>query len=130
MNSRPSIVLAHSMIRRVRAVVAFSLLTTLIPAQTPQEPASSLTSRSIMAIGYQVGGGSTKVDLQNTGLIAQVDGQAEGRSQTRGNDGRNRDSGFDVSDPFGCGVSHLRVVGSVAGRPGVNLGEVLFDKTG
>src|SRR3981189_1426769 len=59
------------------AVVAFCLPPTVLRAQTPQGPASNPTGRSISAIGYQVDGGSTKVDLNSNGLMPRVNGQAE-----------------------------------------------------
>jgi len=40
-------------------------------------PASGLTGRTIKAIGYPVGGGTTKVDLKSTGLISSASGQAK-----------------------------------------------------
>ena len=45
--------------------------------QTRQAPASSLTGRTIKAIGYNVRGGSTSVDLHSTGLIPQANGEAK-----------------------------------------------------
>jgi outer membrane protein OmpA-like peptidoglycan-associated protein len=42
-----------------------------------QAPASSVVSKSIKAIGYQVGGGDTKVDLKATQLMPQANGEAK-----------------------------------------------------
>jgi hypothetical protein len=71
------IVLAHSSLIKALPVAAFSLVPSIIRAQAPQVPASSLTSRSITAIGYQLGAGSTMADLTGTGLIAELGGQAK-----------------------------------------------------
>ena len=58
-------------------------------SQNPQTPASSLTGRSIQAIGYRVSGGSTKkVDFKNTGLIPQVAGDAQVDAKSRCYHGR------------------------------------------
>lgn len=47
-----------------------------MPGAQIAPPPSSLTGRSIPAIGYLVGGGATTVDLQNTGLMAHCGGLA------------------------------------------------------
>src|SRR4051794_41713189 len=49
--------------------------------QAAQPPDSSTTGRSIHAIGYVVGGGSTTVDLKNTGLMPRVSGEARVESK-------------------------------------------------
>jgi len=66
------------------AMVIASCSVTILQCQAQAVPASSETGRSITAIGYQVGGGSTKVDLQNTGLIAQVEGWAKVEAKAAG----------------------------------------------
>lgn len=43
----------------------------------PQVPASTVTMKSVKAVGYQVGGGGTKVDLKPTALMPQAKGEAE-----------------------------------------------------
>ena len=45
-------------------------------AQAPQTPASSLTGRTITAIGYQVNSSST-IDFKNTGVLAGAGGEAK-----------------------------------------------------
>jgi len=67
----------HAAIKSALVIVACCLSGNILRSQNQTGPASNLTGRSITAIGYQVGGGSTKVDLKNTGLITQVDGQAK-----------------------------------------------------
>jgi hypothetical protein len=50
----------------------------LAVAQTEQgPPTSALIGRSVKAIGYQVDGGSTKVDLKSTQLMPQASGEAK-----------------------------------------------------
>jgi outer membrane protein OmpA-like peptidoglycan-associated protein len=51
-------------------------------AQSPQgAPDSSVISKSTKAVGYPVGGGSTKVDLKATSLIPQASGEAKVEAQ-------------------------------------------------
>ena len=45
-------------------------------AQNHEPPASAMTPRTIKAVGYPVGGGTTSVDLKSTGLIADAEGKA------------------------------------------------------
>jgi len=45
------------------------------PAQT-SPPSSSVISKSIRAVSYPVGGGSTKIDLKSTTLVPQAAGEA------------------------------------------------------
>jgi outer membrane protein OmpA-like peptidoglycan-associated protein len=59
-------------------VVAPLLSAGPVLAQTEQvPPPATLTSKSVRAVGYQIGGGSTKVDLKATELIPQARGEAK-----------------------------------------------------
>jgi hypothetical protein len=42
----------------------------------PVTPASDLVSKSVRAVSYQVGGGSTQIDLVATGAVAGAGGEA------------------------------------------------------
>ena len=112
------------------ALASFWLCATILRAQTPQVPASSLTSRSITAIGYQVGGGSTMVGLKNTGLIPQADGQAKVEAKPAVTTVETTISG--LTNPTSLGVEFLTYVLWAVSPEGhaINLGEILFDKTG
>src|SRR5437016_9518635 len=47
-------------------------------AQVQQDvPESNLISKSVKAVGYRVGGGSTKVDLKGTELMSLASGEAK-----------------------------------------------------
>jgi len=60
------------------ALVALSLSAAVAAAQSQQQaPASSVITRSVKAIGYQVGGGGTTVDLKGTDLMPQANGEAK-----------------------------------------------------
>jgi len=50
---------------------------TASPQSTQGMPVSDLVSKSTKAIGYQVGGGSTKVDMRGTSIMQQASGEAK-----------------------------------------------------
>src|SRR5271154_5487406 len=52
-------------------------LGTITAQSQPAEPASTVTTKSVQAIGYTVGGGDTKVDLNGTSLMPQANGEAK-----------------------------------------------------
>jgi outer membrane protein OmpA-like peptidoglycan-associated protein len=105
----------------------------LARAQTPQEiPASSLISKSTVAIGFTVGGGSTKVDLHGTELMPQANGEA--RVQAKANAGlTNIEIAVKgMTPPSKLGAEYLTFVLWVVtpeGRTG-NAGEILINKNG
>jgi hypothetical protein len=111
-------------------VVAFCLTTTITHAQGPQVPASSLTGRTIKAIGYTVGGGSTTVDLKSTGLMAHVAGQAKVEAKPAVTRVTVDIQG--MTPPISLGAEFLTYVLWAVSPDGraINLGEVLFDKNG
>jgi len=110
--------------------VVYCLIAAILLAQAPTIPASSLTGRSITAIGYQVGGGSTKVDLKSTGLIAHVGGEA--KIEAKPGITMVETKIQDLTSPGSLGAEFLTYVlwaVSPEGRS-INLGEVLFDDNG
>ena len=50
---------------------------TALPQAQQSVPESNLTVKSIKAVGYRVGGWSTKVDLKATRLMPQATGEAK-----------------------------------------------------
>jgi hypothetical protein len=119
----------NRLIKAVIAVFVFCLLSTVILAQAPQAPASSVTSRSITAIGYQ-GAGSTTIDLKGTGLIAEADGKARVEAKKGLTTIEAEISG--LASPTRLGTEFLTYVlwaVSTEGRA-INLGEVLYDNDG
>jgi outer membrane protein OmpA-like peptidoglycan-associated protein len=122
--------------KTVHAVVALIVLCAigvLAHAQTPEEiPASSLISKSTVAIGFTVGGGSTKVDLTGTSLMPQANGEA--KVQARANAGLTNIelSVKGMTPPSKLGAEYLTFVLWVVtpdGRTG-NSGELLINKNG
>jgi len=123
------IVTVH-VIKPLLAVVAFCLPATVLQAQPPQGPASNPAGRTITAIGYQVDGGSTDVDLKSTGLMPRVDGQAKVEAKRAVTTVEAEIRG--LTSPTSLGAEFLTYVlwaVSPEGRA-INLGEVLFDNSG
>src|ERR1700685_2291509 len=73
-------------IRAITGCIFFATMGVMAHAQTPQEiPASSLISKSTVAIGFTVGGGATKVDMTGTGAMPHANGDV--KVQARANAG-------------------------------------------
>ena len=62
--------------RFLQAAALWTLIAGVAAAQT-RPAATDVTGRSIKAVGYQVGGGDTTVDLKPTGLVASARGEAK-----------------------------------------------------
>jgi outer membrane protein OmpA-like peptidoglycan-associated protein len=95
-------------------------------------PASALTTKSAQAVGYTVGGGSTKVDLKATDLMPNASG--EGKVEIKAKAGRtNVEVNIKgVTSPSSLGAEFLTYVlwaVTPEGRTG-NLGEILLNKDG
>lgn len=100
-------------------------------AQSQQEaPASALISRSVKAVGYQVGGGSTKVDLTGTDLMRQASGEAKVEAKKGVTTIEAEVKG--LSQPSKLGTEFLTYVLWVVSPDGrtSNLGEVLINNAG
>lgn len=100
-------------------------------AQSQQAaPASSLVSKSTKAIGYQVGGGSTKVDLEGTSLMPQARGEAKVEAQKGITKIEVKIVGLGQPSKLGTEfLTYVLWVVSPDGRTG-NVGELLVDKNG
>jgi len=93
-------------------------------------PDSNSVSRSVKAIGYRVGGGSTKVDLNGTDLMAQAIGEARVEAKTGATN--IEISLKNMTEPSKLGAEFLTYVLWVVtpdGRTG-NTGELLINKNG
>jgi outer membrane protein OmpA-like peptidoglycan-associated protein len=110
-----------------------SLSASIAVAQSEQNPpASSLTSKSTTAIGFQVGGGSTKVDLKGTELMPQATGEAKVEAKSKAGATNIEVTAKDLTPPSKLGSEFLTYVVWVVtpeGRTG-NLGEILINKNG
>jgi outer membrane protein OmpA-like peptidoglycan-associated protein len=112
-------------------LVVLSLSAGTVAAQSqPQAPASSVTTKSVKAVGYQVGGGGTKVDLKSTALMAQANGEAEVEAKPGATKIEVSIKG--LAQPSTLGTEFMTYVlwaVSPDGRTS-NLGEILTNKNG
>jgi outer membrane protein OmpA-like peptidoglycan-associated protein len=115
----------------VLTCVAVCLAAGLAVAQTQGEvPESNVTTKSVKAIGYKVGGGSTKIDLIGTDLMPTASGEAKVEAKTGATSIEVSLSG--MKQPSALGAEFLTyVLWAVTpdGRTG-NIGEVVIDKDG
>ncbi len=83
-----------------------------------QQGASSeeLISKSATAIGYQVGGGSTQVDLKATDAIPQASGEAKVEAKTGVTTIEAKVQGPDSGIETGHRAADLRLMGRLARR--------------
>jgi hypothetical protein len=103
----------------------------LAVAQAAQEPPdSALVGRSVKAIGYQVGGGSTRVDLKSTELMPRAGGEAriEAKSGITNIevDVKAMEPGGNLSTEF---LTYVVWVVSPDGRAS-NVGEIVTNNSG
>jgi outer membrane protein OmpA-like peptidoglycan-associated protein len=115
----------------ILCLIAISLLTGTAAAQVQQSvPASNLTTKSVKAIGYKVGGGSTKVDLKGTELMATASGEA--KIEAKPGVTTVELSLIGMTQPSNLGAEFLTYVLWVVtpdGRAG-NTGEIILNKNG
>jgi len=102
-----------------------ALMSAAVLAQSSQAPpASDVTGRSIKAIGYQVGGGDTTVDLKSTGLIPGARGEAKVEAKASVTTVEAKVQGLKIPTPLGTEfLAYVVWAVSPEGRA-VNLGEV------
>jgi outer membrane protein OmpA-like peptidoglycan-associated protein len=102
-------------------------------AQTSQdEPASSLISKSTTAIGFTVGGGSTKVDLKGSELMSQANGEAKVQARAKAGLTNIDVTVKGMTPPSNLGAEYLTFVlwtVTPEGHTG-NAGEILINKDG
>lgn len=115
----------------VLSFLAIYLTVGTLPAQAQQDvPESNLVSRSVKAVGYRVGGWSTKVDLKGTELMSQATGEA--KVEAKQGKTNIEVSIKDLEQPAKFGAEFLTYVLWVItpdGRTG-NTGEILVNRSG
>ena len=100
------------------------------PQSALSTPASDLVSKSTKAVGYQVGGGSTKVDLKGTGLMPLANGEAKVEAQKGITKITVMITGMEQATKFGTEfLTYVLWVVSPDGRT-ANIGELLISKLG
>src|SRR5215831_17894284 len=100
-------------------------------AQSDQNvPASNLTNKSVVAIGYKIGGGSTRVDLIGTDLMAHASGEA--KVEAKAGTTKIDISIQNMTSPSKLGAEFLTYVLWVVTPDGrsANTGEILINKNG
>ena len=115
----------------ILCLIAISLLTGTAPAQVQQSvPDSNLTTKSVKAVGYKVGGGSTRVDLRGTELMPAASGEA--KIEAKPGATTIEISLIGMTQPSTLGAEFLTYVLWVVtpdGRSG-NTGEIIINKNG
>jgi len=115
---------------------AFSAASGIAQDQASQQdqaiPASALTTRTVQAVGYEVGTGSTKVDLKATELMPQASGEAKVGIKSKAGRANVEVNAKGLMPPSTLGTEFLTYVVWVVtpeGRTG-NTGELLLNKNG
>jgi outer membrane protein OmpA-like peptidoglycan-associated protein len=114
----------------------FCLLVLVLIASTataqPQEkvPDANLVSKSVVAVGYKVSGGSTKVDLKGTDLMPQAIGEIKVEAKAAATKLEVAVQGMTPPSKLGAEfLTYVLWVVTPDGRSG-NTGEILIDKNG
>jgi outer membrane protein OmpA-like peptidoglycan-associated protein len=113
------------------AIVCVCVAAGFAQAQKQKEvPASDVISKSIKAVGYVVGGGSTKVVFVGTSAAPQASGEAKVDAKTGGTDIDLKVSS--MPQPTSLGAEFLTYVLWTITPDGTttNLGEIPIDKNG
>jgi len=100
--------------------------------QEPGIPASALTTKSVQAVGYEVGSGSTKVDLKGTELMPDAGGEAKVEIKSKAGRANVEVNAKGLKPPSTLGAEFLTYVVWVVtpeGRTG-NTGELFINKNG
>ena len=105
---------------------------TLMLKQIRNYPSRPRSTKSVTAIGYEVGGGSTKVDLKATELMPEASGWA--KVEIKAKAGRSsievQMKGLKPPSVLGAEFPDIRALGGhPEGRTG-NTGEILLNKNG
>jgi outer membrane protein OmpA-like peptidoglycan-associated protein len=96
----------------------------------PDTPAADLVSRSVKAVSYRVGGGSTKVDLIGTELMPQAIGEAKVEAKTGATTIQVSIKGMTPPSKFGAEfLTYVLWIVTPDGRTG-NTGEIVIEKDG
>ena len=118
---------------RIASFIAFGAVGVGALAQTsPEIPSSSLITKSTVAIGFTVGGGSTKVDLTGTVLMPQASGEAKVEAKAKAGLTNIEVNVKGMTPPSQLGAEYLTFVlwtVTPEGHTG-NAGEIIINKDG
>jgi outer membrane protein OmpA-like peptidoglycan-associated protein len=111
--------------------LAMSCAASMATAQGQQSvPDSSLTTKSVKAIGYKVGGGSTKVDLKGTELLSAASGEAKVEAKPGATTIEVTLISMTQSSTLGAEfLTYVLWAVTPDGRSG-NIGEIIINKNG
>jgi outer membrane protein OmpA-like peptidoglycan-associated protein len=109
---------------------AFLRAAAALPQEAKQIPDSDVINRSIKAVGYKVGGGSTKVIFVGTTAAPNASGEAKVQAKTDGTDLELKVK--NMPEPTTIGPEFLTYVLWTITPDGstTNLGEISIDKSG
>lgn len=117
--------------KSVLSFVCIAVLSSFAIAQTKQSiPEADVISKSIKAVGYQVGGGSTKMIFVGTTAAPQASGEAKVDAKTAGTNIELKVKG--MPEPTTLGAEFLTYVLWTVTPDGstTNQGEIPIDKNG
>jgi outer membrane protein OmpA-like peptidoglycan-associated protein len=100
--------------------------------QISEVPASALVTKTVTAVGYEVGAGGTKVDMVATDLMPSATGQADVEIKSKSSTAAIEIDVKGLQAPSSMGAEFLTYVAwtvTPEGRAG-NLGEILLNKDG
>lgn len=112
------------------ALMAFAQEQTPDPMQAP--PDSAVVTKTVRAVGYEVGAASTKVDLKSTDLMPEAVGEAKVEIKSKAGRTNVEVNVKGIKPPSTLGAEYLTYVVWVVtpeGRTG-NTGELLINKNG
>jgi len=116
---------------RIGALAALAVTASLASAQNKKEvPAADVVRKSIKAVGYEVGGGSTKVVFLGTSAASQASGNAKVEAKTGGTSIELKVTG--MPQPTSLGAEFLTYVLWTVTPDGTtdNIAEIPIDKQG
>jgi outer membrane protein OmpA-like peptidoglycan-associated protein len=121
----------NRLLKLLLPILCVGIATGPAAAQNKKEiPAADVISRSIKAVGYEVGGGATKVIFLGTSAAPQASGEAKVDAKRAGTDIDLKVKG--MPQPTTLGAEFLTYVLWTITPDGstTNLGEITIDKTG
>lgn len=111
--------------------VALCFSVPTVQAQSkPDLPASDVVTKTVKAIGYQVGGGSTKIDFRGSELMSQASGEAKVEAKAGATDVEASVKGLAQATSLGVEfMTYVLWAVSTEGRTS-NLGQIFINKDG
>ncbi len=118
--------------QRINASLALACLSAVVAFPQSQQgaPASGTLGRPVQAVGYQVGGGGTTIEMRSTGLLGQAGGEAKVEAKSGITNIEIKATG--LLSPTKLGTELLTYVAWVVSPDGrtSNIGEVMTNDRG